>query len=573
MLKSQHQGITTLEVNTHSIAAAIEGVTETANDHHRGDDEGLGCPAHEIEIGLADDLEHAQLLLAAAESVVENQTCHHQSGVHGGRDTDGQRHTEATHRTCTHDDHDDACEQGRNITIENHTERTVITGGNCRAQRLALGQLFTDTFIDQHVGVNGHTNRQHDTGNTGDRQRGTDQTHHTQQDHQVQDHGDIGHQTGEHVITKHEQRNQHGTDDTGHDTAADRVSTQGRIHTALFQDLHRCLQRILQHVGQFDTLFDREVTGDLTRTAGDLTIDARSAGQFTVQHDTEQLAHVLAGHFGKFHRAFGIQCKADGHTVIHRVAVDHGLLDVFTGQTFFGFLLDQIAAGFLLRVAFALALQGLGQNLITRLDVVLSQQFIALRMHHAELQERGTLDLAAGGFVFSLGQTRQRDRDAVGAVGSDLRLGYAHAVHTFTEDLDRLVQSTGALVIFQAVGLHSHQEGGTTLDVQAQTDSAGDLPLQAVQHRHRRIILFGNVTQLREVLGDVIGAGGLKESLISIHAIIRDLLLRRLGYFLKRGVFVLCAILKCLHQIPTAHWEHGIQRPHYNKNKCNRPAC
>ncbi len=85
----------------------------------------------------------------------------------------------------------------------------------------------------------------------------------------------------------------------------------------------------------------------------------------------------------------------------------HCTLDIFTRQTIFRLLLHQVAARFLGLTLLILALQGLHQNFITRLNVILGQQLCALRMDHAEFQKRRALNLTTGGLVFSFSQSGQ----------------------------------------------------------------------------------------------------------------------------------------------------------------------
>ncbi len=201
-------------------------ITTTDKNQNPGKHKSFACPPHEVNVCFTNHMEHLERALAARKREVKAKTSHHQRSVHRSHDPDGKRYTKATNRATAHHDHDDTGKQGRQVTVKNHTKRTVITRRNGRAQRLALGKLFTNTLINQYVGIHRHTDRQCNTGNTRNRQSRANQTHHPQQDDDVQNHGYISQNTRKHVVAEHEQGNQHGTDNTGHYAAANRVRSQ-----------------------------------------------------------------------------------------------------------------------------------------------------------------------------------------------------------------------------------------------------------------------------------------------------------------------------------------------------------
>src|SRR6185295_15493024 len=56
------------------------------------------------------------------------------------------------------------------------------SGANTRLRRIAVAQLLTYALVDQHVRVDGHTHRQHDACNAGQREH---------EDHQIADDGGL----------------------------------------------------------------------------------------------------------------------------------------------------------------------------------------------------------------------------------------------------------------------------------------------------------------------------------------------------------------------------------------------
>ena len=66
-------------------------------------------------------------------------------------------------------------------------------------------QLFTNTLKNQHVGINSHTNRQHNGGQTGQRKGGVDEGHCPHHQDQVEQQTQVCNHTGKQVVTQHEQ--------------------------------------------------------------------------------------------------------------------------------------------------------------------------------------------------------------------------------------------------------------------------------------------------------------------------------------------------------------------------------
>ena len=86
-----------------------------------------------------------------------------------GQDTDNQRRSEALHGTVTENEEDDTRDDRRKVTVDNGGIGVRETVLDSQRQPLAGSQLLFDTFVDNHVGIDGHTHRQNDTRNTGQR--------------------------------------------------------------------------------------------------------------------------------------------------------------------------------------------------------------------------------------------------------------------------------------------------------------------------------------------------------------------------------------------------------------------
>ena len=89
-----------------------------------------------------------------------------------------QRDGESLDRTRTEREQTERREQVGNVGVENGGPRFFVAGADRRERRRAVAQFLADAFADQHVGVDGHAERQHDTGDAGHGQRGLEDRQH-----------------------------------------------------------------------------------------------------------------------------------------------------------------------------------------------------------------------------------------------------------------------------------------------------------------------------------------------------------------------------------------------------------
>jgi len=95
-------------------------------------------------------------------------------------------------------------------------------------------------------------------------------------------------------------------------------------------------------------------------------------------------------------------------------------------------------------------------------------QLGALRVDHAEFEERGPLQGALGALLVGLGQAGNLNQNPVLALGLKLRFGHAEAVDTLAQDFHRLFEGVAFVDhVLEAVGVHCHQERCAALQVEA----------------------------------------------------------------------------------------------------------
>ena len=100
---------------------------------------------------------------------------------------------EALYGAVTEDEEHDTGDDGRQVTVDDGRvgfRETVFDG---QREPLAAAQLLLDTFVDDDVGIDGHTHRQDDTRDTRQRQHGAERHQDAHQQEDVGQQGDVSH--------------------------------------------------------------------------------------------------------------------------------------------------------------------------------------------------------------------------------------------------------------------------------------------------------------------------------------------------------------------------------------------
>ena len=126
------------------------------------------------------DRQLAHFFLAAVDQVDQSARDHY-GAEYRGDNTQAMHHRKAAHRTRSPDQQRQAGNQCGDIRIDDGIERALITGLYRHLRRHAITQFLADTFIDQHIGINRHTQRQGNGSNAG---QGHGCLQHGQQCHQ-----------------------------------------------------------------------------------------------------------------------------------------------------------------------------------------------------------------------------------------------------------------------------------------------------------------------------------------------------------------------------------------------------
>src|SRR5690348_12906627 len=108
--------------------------------------------------------------LARAEHQIDDRARHRHGAEHGSHDAEHVHHREAAYRPGAEQEQRNAREHAGQVRIENGGPGSLVAGTDRRLRRSALPQLFPDALVDQHVGVDGHPERERDSGDTRQRQ-------------------------------------------------------------------------------------------------------------------------------------------------------------------------------------------------------------------------------------------------------------------------------------------------------------------------------------------------------------------------------------------------------------------
>ncbi|OGT84536.1 MAG: hypothetical protein A3H91_12995 [Gammaproteobacteria bacterium RIFCSPLOWO2_02_FULL_61_13] len=313
-------------------------------------------------------------------------------------------------------------------------------------RRISIAQFLADAFINQYVGVHGHTHGQCDAGNTRQRQRRLQQGQQRHDENCVDHQRDVGNQAKHAVIDHHEQEYEYRTYHRGNGSLLDVVTAQAGADRALFHNFYGCRQRAgAQQQRQVARLLGRIQPGDV-ETFSQLLLDYRHIDDFldgllflyqlTIllhgirlglnEHHGHALADLVPGGAAEDVGALAVQRNADVRPAAHGIDAGGGINDVIAGEH--DLLLQQHGL-----VAAIVEQPRPGRDLAVQRILHLVRL-----IHHAEFQRRGGAeDLLGAGRIL---HTRQLYDDAVQTLLLDHRLGNAQLVDTFAQRGDVLLQ-------------------------------------------------------------------------------------------------------------------------------------
>ncbi len=414
---------------------------------------------------------------------------------------------EAAHGAGAEPEQRQAGDQRRDVGVQDGGPRALVAGGDRRLRRAAGAQFLADALVDQHVGVDGHAQRQRDGGDARQGQRRLDQRQHRHQQQQVDRQRQRGDHAEQQVVAAHEHEDGDEAPGDAVQALGDVVGAQARADGRFLDEFHRGgeragaqQQREVVGLGDAGHALDLEALTELALDHGrgdDLAL------ALLEQHDGHALADVVAGHVVDDAGALGVHRQRHDGPVALLVRGRLRIGQVVTADDHVA--LDDDAGAIAVReaqVAERHQARAIGGGV--RLGAVVD---------HVDLERRRAADqLARLGRVLDAGQF---DHDAVGALLLDHRLGGAQAGDPVAQRghvlLDRLV-------------LRLHQRG--------RLHRADDLHVGAV--RRRRPLHIGEAVGQR--VEPLRGRRGLVEDHRHGVAVARDRRVQRLLAQQRAGV-------------------------------------
>src|SRR5438132_9727774 len=108
--------------------------------------------------------------LAVTDEPFHDRPRHHDAGEHGSEEPDDERGCEAAHRPRAVVADDEPRHQRRHVPVEDRREHLLVAGGHRLRDGTALLHLLADALVDEHVGVHGHAQREHESGDARQRE-------------------------------------------------------------------------------------------------------------------------------------------------------------------------------------------------------------------------------------------------------------------------------------------------------------------------------------------------------------------------------------------------------------------
>ncbi len=300
----------------HIVAAAreVDALVETAGKE-ADDDYGykyahygeahLAC-AKEVILGVGKHLiaqrgrecEVLKRLGLAAEHI--DETGQIDGGEERADDTDDKGGGEALDGACAEEQEDYTCDNRGEVGVEDGREGVGITVGDGGADVLAGAEFFLGALVDEHVGVNCHTEGKHYTCDTREGQHCLERGEDAEGEEDVEYQRDVGDESGDESVEQtHEHHQEHQGDHKRPEAVVDGLFAERRTDYGVGDDvdLGGHLAR-LEYVGKVLGLVGREVAGDRRASALDGTVNVGGRIYVVVKHDCYLLADVGCGEAG-----------------------------------------------------------------------------------------------------------------------------------------------------------------------------------------------------------------------------------------------------------------------------------
>src|SRR5215472_2524525 len=233
---------------------------------------------------------------SCADEIVVPGAGHDDAREQTGENTDTEGDGEPLDRSGAELKQDEPRDKGRDIGVANRRPCALVSQSDRLARRLASAQFLPHPFIHQHVGIDRHSEGQHDSGDTGKGQRGLHRCHHADQKQDIQGQPEIRHDARAAIVDGHEDQHGGGANDERKLALTNRIATQRRADRAFLFEFDCRRQRTgPQHDGEIVRLVEREAPGNLHVASRNALLDDGIRIDRAVQYDSKPAAHIRGG--------------------------------------------------------------------------------------------------------------------------------------------------------------------------------------------------------------------------------------------------------------------------------------
>ncbi len=226
---------------------------------------------------------------------VEGDAAEEDGREHGGDDSERQRDREATHRPGAELVENGRHDDGGQVRVDDGQVGPLETGPDSLHGPQAEGEFLADALEDEHVGVHGHADGQHNARDARQGQCGPERGHAAHEQGQGAQEHSVGEHPGPAVAQGHDDHDRQRADEGGEDAAGDGSLPEGGAHRALFEHVDgRGEGAGTQGDGEVLRLFRGELAADAGRAPGDFFLNLGRAVDGAVNHDGQPLADVFA---------------------------------------------------------------------------------------------------------------------------------------------------------------------------------------------------------------------------------------------------------------------------------------
>src|SRR5690606_2170266 len=258
---------------------------------------------------------HQRFPLATPDAPFHDQASDRYGRKEGSHQAYADRNGKAPDRAAAKQEQQADRDQSSEVGIQNRSVGLAEALSEGHPGGLATAGFFTDTLIDQDIGIHRHANSEYNSGNPRQGQGRPQQAQYPEHQPDVHCQPDTGDQSPSSVKPYHES-NHHGcAQQTGGQPHGDGIAAQIRADGTFLDHMQRRGQGARsQQQSQVTGFFCGKPTADLSTSANGAA-DDRRGNHFTIQHDGQGPTDVVPGHIPEQPGTLVVQFEIDHRLV------------------------------------------------------------------------------------------------------------------------------------------------------------------------------------------------------------------------------------------------------------------